>query len=221
MSDVESTPGTWQLDLAEDIDLPGWVWLPQDLEPDLRGAWVAEVAPVVLDLIGAHRPDGTVTTEAMVRDLLEVGLDARSDSASYMMYMTFPVRAPVAVMCHVNLAEATELPDWDDLDGRMQPVDARHIGPGVQISTEFTAETDHGPAQLASVAWLFADDEAALIVNLEPALPELVAHAMVGAGMLMNALSVTRPDGREFHAAPSTAPFIGAEEWAALAEGES
>ena len=221
MSHVKSTPGDWQLDLAEDIDLPGWVWLPQDLETDMRSAWVAEVAPVVLDLIGAHRPDGAVTTEAMVRDLLEDGLDARADSASYMMYMTFPVRAPAAVMCHVNLAEATELPDWDDLEGRMQPVDARHIGPGMQITTEFTADTDHGRAQLASVAWIFADAEAGLIVNLEPALPELIAHAMVGAGMLMNALSVTRPDGRDFHAAPSTAPLLVADEWAAFSEGES
>jgi hypothetical protein len=207
--------------VVEEVDLPGWVWLPEDMEPAQRDSWVEEVVPAVIELIGNPEPDGGSTTSVDVRAVLESGLEARAESPSYMMYLVFPVHAPAAVMCHVNLVQTQDLPDWDDFSGRMHPAQARYLGPGVQITTEVTAETDQGPAELTTLVYIFADAEAGIVVTFEPAFPQLIAQAMVGAGLLINALAVSRPDGTAFEAAPSTAPVIAGDEWPSGSQGVS
>lgn len=219
MSEAEAA--SWQLDLVEDIDLPGWVWLPEDMEPDQRTGWVEEVVPAVVELIGDGQTGSGPSISADVRAVLESGLDARDESPSYMMYMVFPVHAPAAVMCHVNLVQTRDLPGWDDFAGRMHTVEGRNLGPGVQITTELTADTDQGPVEVATVVYVFADEEAGIVITFEPSLPELIAQAMIGAGIFINALSVTRPDGSAFQAAPTTAPIVAGDEWPFDSEGAS
>ena len=220
MADVDSSGG-WSLDLAEDIDLPGWVWLPEDMDADQRRDWLDEVTPMVLELVSAPEGVGEPVSEAEIRGLIESGLDSRADAESYAMYMVWPVRAPAAVMCHVNLARIEDLPAWGDIQGRMHGVEARNLGPGVQITTEVTVDSDDGPEELVTVVYVFADDEASILVNLEPSLPQLVGPAMVGVGMFVNAVAVSRPDGSAFRAQPSTAPIITGDEWPSDEEGVS
>jgi len=216
-----STESGWSLDLAEDIDLPGWVWLPEDMDAAQRRDWVEEVTPAVLDLVSPPGGAEEATSEAEVRGLIESALDSRAGSPSYAMYLVWPVRAPAAVMCHVNLTRTEDLPDWGDLEGRMHGVEARNLGPGVQITTDVTVEGADGPEELVTVIYVFVEDEAAVVINIEPSLPQLVGPAMLGVGMFMNAIAVSRPGGTAFAAQPTTAPLITSDEWDTDAEGVS
>lgn len=219
MSEAASA-SEWSLDLVEDIDLPGWMWLPEDMDAAQRRDWVDEVTPTVLDLVSGSGDGQEPVPEAEVRALIDSALDSRADSESYAMYLVWPVRAPAAVMCHVNLARTEDLPDWGDIEGRMYGVEARNLGPGVQITTDISVEGEDGPEELVTVIYVFAEDEAAIVINLEPSLPQLVGPAMLGAGIFMNALAASRPGGTAFRAQPTTAPIV-ADEWASDAEGES
>lgn len=219
MRPTAQATGSWQLDVADDVDLPGWVWLPEDFQ-GLREAWVDEVTPVILDLIGDSEADQGASAAAEVRAVLESALDTRAESSSYAMYLVWPVHAPAAVMCHVNRARVKDLPGWDELDGVTHAVDAEHIGPGLLVSSRFTADTDQGAAELAAVLLVFADEEDAVVVNLEPSLPQLIAQSMVGLGMLVDALAVTRADGSPFQSLP-IAPTSNLEEWPTDSEGAS
>lgn len=218
---TEPTVGGWALDLVEDIDLPGWVWLPEDMDAAQRRGWVEEILPAVLDLVSVPEVGGEPVTADEVREVIESGLDSRADAESYAMYLLFPVRAPAAVMCHVNLVRTEDLPAWDELQGRLHAVEARNLGPGVQITTEISVDGDDGPQQLVTVIYVFVQEEAAIVVTLEPSLPPLIGSAMVGVGMFMNAVAVTRPDGSPFRAEPTTAPIITGDDWPSDVEGVS
>lgn len=212
MSEVGAT-GDWQLDLVEDIDLAGWVWLPDAFEAGEREAWVDEVVPVLQDHIGAQQVDGTPNAVGDIRGLLNAALDARAESDSYAMYQVWPVHAPAAVMCHVNRVRTEDLPDLDSLEGRrMHRTDGRYIGPGVQVSSRFTADTDDGPMDLAAVYFVFADQEDAVVVHLDPSLPEFIAQSLVGVGIFTNALEVTRGDGTTFSSLVPSG-LIADDEW--------
>ena len=220
MSDAEDPTSQWEVQLAEDVDLPGWVWLPDELAPEERSAYVDEVVPALQDLIGTHQADGTPNTEVDIRAILEAGLDARAKSNSYAMYQVWPVRAPAAVMCHLNRAATEDLPEWDDIDGRRFAAKARYIGPGLQISSRFTADTDQGPAELATVYFVFADGHDSVVVHLEPSVPQLVAHTMMGMGLYLNALNVTKADGSTFTSVASDAT-VADDDWLSDADGVS
>ncbi len=185
------------------MDLPGWVHLPNDLGPADRGKLVDEVVGLLKDLIGDDLPDGTPISEAEIRAVLEAGLDARAESESYALYLVWPVMGPAAVMCHVNRVRTEDLPDWSTLDGRLYAARARHIGPGLQYSTRRTVDTDEGPVELSSVHFVFGDERDGIMINLEESYSSLIAQALVGLSVYMNALAATREDGSRF---TSTAP---------------
>ena len=123
MSEAEAA--SWQLDLVEDIDLPGWVWLPEDMEPTSARGWVEEIVPAVVELVGDGQTGRAPGIAGRRPRGARVGARrSRCSHPSYMMYMVFPVHAPAAVMCHVNLVRTADLPAWDELAGR----DARRGG---------------------------------------------------------------------------------------------
>ncbi|QYJ05590.1 hypothetical protein KUV85_07910 [Nocardioides panacisoli] len=195
----------WSLDFAEDVDLPGWVFLPVGLEEEDRELWLTEVSTALSDLVGSRSIDGVPMTTAEARSVLESGLAARAESESYVLYQVWPVTAPATVLCHVNPVRSEDLPDWSQLEGRIHAAEARYIGPGLQYSTRRTVESDEGPVEVNSVHFVFDDGEAALMLNLEESVSALISQALVGFSLLKNALVMTRDDGSRF---TSTTPAV-------------
>lgn len=195
----------WSLDLVDDIDLPGWVFLPEDLSARDQDLWLTEATALLWGLIQRSLQQNDEANEEMVRTVLRQGLDARSASGSYAMYQVWPRAVPAAVMCHLNVAASQDLPDWRSLDGVLHPAEARYLGPGLQYSTRRRVEG----VDLVSTNFVFDDGDVALMLTLEESLPPLITPALVGLTVLKDALQLARADGSVFTAA---APVVVAKD---------
>lgn len=191
----------WTLEFAEEVDLPGWVFLPELATPEDQDAWITEISDALWEIIGTPVPEDVPTSKTDVREALSAGLAARTESTSFAMYQVWPVAAAATVLCHLNLAAREDLPDWSDSDGVTHAADARYLGPGVQYSTRRPVEGMEG-VEVNSVHFVFADDDVALILSLEEAPAPLISRALVGFTLLKDALRLTRGDGAPFRACP-------------------
>lgn len=188
----------WSLDLVEDIDIPGWVFVPEGLGRPEQEVWLGEAGQLLTEIIGSENSGDPVATAREVRTVLESGLAARADSGSYVIYQVWPVVAPAAVICHVNVVSSNDLPDWSELDGAMHAAEARYIGPGLQFSTRRSVDGPEGPVELNSVHLVFDGGDVALMLTLEESLAPLVSRALTGLTVLKDALQLTRADGTKF-----------------------
>lgn len=192
----------WSLELAEDVDLPGWVHLPGGMSGQDEQRWLTEVSGILMEIVD---PPPSGTSGHSVHDILQAGLDARATSPSYLMYLVWPVASAAAVMCHVNLVASKNLPDWPTLDGTLHAADARYVGPGLQFSTRRAVESADGPVELNSVHFAFDDGEIGLMLTLEESVSPLVSRALVGFVFLKDALRLIRDDGSVFASVPPAA----------------
>lgn len=202
----------WSLELADDVDLPGWIFLPEDLDQSGRELWLTEASDVLSDAIGASYSENPKTVETDVRSMLEIGLEARADSASYLMYQVWPLLAPATVICHVNVVASEDLPDWKSLDGVVHSADARYVGPGLQFSTRREIDTPDGRVELNSVHLAYDAGDVALLLTLEESLAPLVSRALVGFTLLKDALQLRKEDGTLF-ASIAPAELVADEQW--------
>lgn len=201
----------WTLDLVEDIDLPGWIFLPEGLSPREQEQWLAEATTLLWGIIGPSLRADDEMNEAMVRSVFRQGLDARFASGSYAMYQVWPRAVPAAVMCHVNVVASQDLPDWRTLDGVLHLADARYLGSGLQYSTRRRVEGVDN-VDLVSANFIFDDGDVALMLTLEESLPPLITPALVGLTILKDALKLTRADGSAFTAV-APAAVVKDESW--------
>lgn len=188
----------WSLGFGEDVDLPGWLFLPEGLTPSEQDLWVDSAAELLWDVIGSGPATEARGSEAMLRSILADGLAARSASASYATYLVWPVLAPAAVMCHIDFAASDDLPNWKELEGVVHAADARYLGPGLQYSTRRQVAAQDGLLDLSSVHFVFDDGDVALMLTLEESISTLISHAVVGFTRLKDALQVVKGDGTAF-----------------------
>lgn len=200
----------WELEFADQLDLPGWLLLPDGLDAADQETWVAEGTRLLSPIIGTDRGDGVETTEADVREVLVGGLVKRRNSDSYLIYQVWPVAGPFAVYCHVNVVDSEALPDWQAIDGTVHPAEGRHVGPGLQWATHQRVEHEGDNVDLTSVHFVFDDGDVALQLSLEESVAQLIAKTVFAFTTLKDAVRLKRADGSTFTAATPTG--IGTDE---------
>lgn len=194
----------WSIGVAEEVDIPGWLYLPADLSTEEQDTWLDEAGTALVDLIQATAPqlDLPPTIAGQVREVLQAGLSARAESTCELMYQVWPVAGPAAVLCEVNATRTEELPDWKQMPGRVHDAVARHIGPGLQYSTRRVVDEGDGPEDLSAVHFVFADASYAFLLSLQEGPSPLIAQALTPLAIFKDALAVVREDGELFSSTP-------------------
>ncbi len=210
----------WSLGFGEDVDLPGWLFLPEGLASDEQELWLDSATELLWGVIGSGPATEARGTEAMVRSVLAEGLAARATSASHAMYQVWPVLAPAAVMCHVDFAASDDLPNWKEFDGVIHAADARYLGRGLQYSMRRQVDGAEVPIDLSSVHFVFDDGEVALMLTLEESISTLISHAVVGFTRLKDALQVVKTDGTPF-TSTVVPDYVREEQWVLSDDGVS
>ena len=180
----------WTFDLVDDdLDLPGWLFLPPDLDAAGRQQWVAGC---VSDLVGTSLWDEGVVTADLATRLLEEALEQRAESESAAMLQVWPPLAGHTAMCHVNLFPSEGLPAWTELeDAVVQPTDSPHLGPGLEVIASRKLTLDDGEVvDLTGVHFVFDDGELTVMVSLDETLTTLIAIALPALVALLHNLRV-------------------------------
>ena len=197
------------VELVGDVDIPGWVFIPEDLSLAEQELWLTEVTTALCDYIRAAEPQQSGALESEVRSVLEAGLVARARSDSYLMYQVWPVAAPAATMCHVNLAASEDIP-WSQMEGTFHEAHAQYVGPGTQFSRHDVIESEYGSLEVVAVHFIFDDGDTALMMHLEESLSSLISPSLVRFAVFKDSVRVVRGDGRYFASRPR--PGVVADE---------
>ncbi len=180
----------WTLDLVDDdLDLPGWLFLPPDLDAAGRQQWLAAC---VSDLDGTPLWDEGVVTTELATQLLEEALAHRAEAESVAMLQVWPPLAGHTAMCHVNFFPSDGLPSWTEMeDAVVQPTDAPHLGPGLEVITSRKLTLDDGEVvDLTGVHFVFDDGELTVMVSLDETLTTLISIALPALVALIHNLRV-------------------------------
>ena len=86
----------WAVELVDDLDVPGWLPVPEGLTPAERERWVDETSSMLDELVGTPRWDGEATTIEDIRGLLQMALDERETSEAYALFQVWPVMSAAA-----------------------------------------------------------------------------------------------------------------------------
>lgn len=180
----------WTLDLVDDdLDLPGWLFLPPDLDAAGRQQWLAAC---VSDLEGTPLWDEGVVTTELATQLLQEALMHRAEAESAAMLQVWPPLAGHTAMCHVNLLPSAGMPSWTEMeDAVVQPTDSPHLGPGLEVITSRKLTLDDGEVvDLTGVHFLFDDGELTVMVSLDETLTTLISIALPALVALIHNLRV-------------------------------
>lgn len=172
---------------------PGWLLVPEFGSTSERAAWVAQR----LEELEAASPEQIPWAHREVLGtLLEVADDRRRDDDDY-LFQVWPLDVPACAFVHVACGV---LPDDAYLPGPGDGLlyDASELGQGVQIP--YTEEMPEGEA--LGMRFLFVQGRDAVIVDVEPTSPVLLAGVMPGMHGLLQSLKVTRSNGSRFVADP-------------------
>lgn len=200
-----SAPAEWVVQFTEDIDIPGWFFIPEGVGTDEQNQWVAENAHELRSLVGTNRWDGEPATETDIEDILRLAFDERASTDSDALFQVWPVPFPATVLCHLNLVASSTLPSWRDVGGIVHPLSSPHLGDGVQVSTRGIEDG----VEVSSVHLVFSNGDVALMLSVEEAPALLVARVLPELMFLSEALRLERPDGT---------PFVGTLPTGQLAE---
>ncbi|GGR60122.1 hypothetical protein J2S40_004363 [Nocardioides luteus] len=189
------TDNVWALDLVEEVEVPGWLFIPSDLGPDERREWIAAAAG---ELIGESGWDGQPMGQAEVHETLLSALAERDATDSIAVFQVWPPLNGDAATCHIGVYPTAEMPDWLDSDAVVHRFEAPHIGSGIQCSTKRALPNDGGPdVELSGVHFIFRNETSTLVVSLAEAFEPLTVYALRGVLALLHSLRLVRPDTEE------------------------
>lgn len=195
------TEHDWTLDLVdEDLELPGWRFLPPDLDAAEREQWLAESAA---DLEGSPGWDEEVVTAQRARELLEEALDQRGISESLAMLQVWPPLGGQTAMCHVNILPSEAMPSWTELDDAVvHATDSAHLGPGLEVITNRTITLEGvDDVEVTGVHFIFDDGEVTVMVSLDETLTTLIAFTLPAlVALIHNLRVVNKTDDTAFQA---------------------
>lgn len=195
----QRTDDEWELDVTEDVEVPGWFFVPAAMDEAQARQWLAEGVAALGPVIGVPGWDEQPTTEAQVREVLQQAIDARAESDALALFQVWPVVGAAAVMCRVAVVRSDTLPGPDDTDAVARPIGAPHVGPGVQYSTSRTLGSGADQVVLSSLHLVFDDGDVALALSLEESVAPLIAHATPGLAILKDVIRMRRVrDGAPF-----------------------
>lgn len=198
---------TWTVELVDDLEVAGWIPVPEGLVQSEREKWVTDTADLLGELVGTPRWDGEKSTIEDVRAILRMALDEREKSDAYALFQVWPVMSTAAAMCHVYVVESASVPDLTEWEGVIHAAHAEHIGPGVQLSTRKELVFEGGAVAVDSVNYVFGDGEILLFVGMDECIPQLAAHVVGGLTALKDILRMVRDDGKVFESVlPPGAP---------------
>jgi hypothetical protein len=193
----------WTLELVEDdIDLSGWLFLPQGMTPDERDVWIATAAS---EVVGNDDMEGAPITAEGARDVLEAGLAERAAVSSQAMFQIWPSLWGVVAMCHINIVQSRELPAWEEVeDAVLHRTEAEHLGPGLQCTTRRAIEVEKDlHVELIGVHVVFDDGEVAVVLSLSESVSPLITRALPTFVRVMENLRLVRTsDGTSFASIP-------------------
>jgi hypothetical protein len=196
---------SWQLELASELHMADWLWVPADLSAGQRAEWTAEAEETLAQLV--QDPDGAPVDRAPVRGMLEAALEVRESSPSALVFLVCPLLAPVGTLCHVTLLASSGDEPWPDEDGLVvQRVSGSHVGDGIQVSTRRTVDEDGVALEMSSVHLVFDDRTTAVMLSLQEGPATVVAAAMPGLAMLMDTLRLVQGEQVFRGVAPSWLP---------------
>jgi len=191
-------PEAWGIDVVDDLEIAGWVFVPTGIEPQDHERWIRETASKLGEVVGNEGFEGETVTFEDVRPILQNALDERERAHSVAMFQVWPVQGPAAVYCHVSILSNDGLPDWTEIGAVVHSIEAPHIGPGLQVATRRTIEVEGDPVELASVNLVFDNGEVTLLLTIDESLAPLVAYALPGLLLLMESIRLVRADGVPF-----------------------
>ncbi|UFU03366.1 hypothetical protein LQF12_01775 [Ruania suaedae] len=205
-------PVAWTLDVVEDVQVPGWFFVPAGLAAAEQEQWLAECREALVEITEAQGLDAGELDSQRLRSELLGGLEARAASPSLALFQVWPAGALGSVLCHVSVLASSDLPDWTGIGAAVHPIEAAHLGPGLQCSIRRTVEVDKEPVELASVHLVFDDGETTLMLSLTEALAPVVAYALPGFLTLMESIRMVADDGRPFRSLPPSG-LVAEEPW--------
>ena len=195
--------GTWSLEVVEpDIDLRGWLFVPEGMDAAEQARWVAAAAS---EVIGASDLEGRPLSAEAAREILEAGLARRAATESHAVYQVWPPLRGLTAICHISVLTGAGSPVLSEpgQDAIVHPAEAEHIGPGLQRSTRRTVHLDEDlDIELASVQFVFDDGHTTLVVGLEETVAPLVTHALPVLVQLVQNLRLTTDHGQFAAVAP-------------------
>lgn len=191
----------WVLDLVdEELELPGWRFLPTDLNEADQLQWLAES---VADLEGSPGWDEEVVTADGARELLLEALEQRAGSESLAMLQVWPPLAGQTAMCHVNIVASEAMPSWTDMeDAVVHPADSPYLGPGVEVITNRKVTLEGvDDVDVTGVHLIFDNGEITVMLSLDETLTALISITLPALVALMQNLRVLNTaDGTTFQA---------------------
>lgn len=188
----------WGIDLAEDIDVPGWLFIPEGMDSRERARWVKESLDEVSRISDGALGGGRDTTESEVRAVLEWGIEERRRSPSLAVFQVWPMRYPTAVMSHINVVPSAGLPSWAQSEAVVHPIEAPHVGPGLQCTVKDVVWEDGQRFDLTSMHLIFDNGDVTLMLSIDEAPTPLITFALPGLFMLMDNITMARRDGLPF-----------------------
>ncbi|QOR71293.1 hypothetical protein IM660_03030 [Ruania alkalisoli] len=195
---------TWFLDVVDDLQIPGWFYVPGNMSSSEQREWLAACLEALPTAIGTRGYDGNEIGPDDVLPSLREALEIRSTSPSHGIFQVWPTRGPGSVFCHVTILDTAVAPRWSELDAVCHSIDAPHIGPGLQCSIEGVVERDGTRMDTASVHLVFDDGETTLMLSINESFAPLVAYALPGLVALMESVRMVDAGGRQFRSiAPS------------------
>jgi len=180
----------WTFDLVDDaLDLPGWLLLPPELDPAQRQQWVSDAAD---DLEGLTTWEGDPVSRGELTELLEEGLELRDGSQSLVMFQIWPPLAKRTAICHINILASDGLPAWAELqDAVVQPVEAAHLGEGLQLVTQDTVTLEGVEGvSITGLHFIFDNGEVTVMLSLDETLTPLVSGNLASLVALMENVKV-------------------------------
>lgn len=206
------TDDGWALSLVDpDLDLPGWLLVPEGMDDAQRAAWLDQA---VADFEGIETWEGTELDGAAVREVLESGLEQRAASDALALLQVWPTLAGQAAVCYIDILPSEAMPDWTDGDAIVHPVSSPHLGPGLHLVTQRTSRQPDGTeVEVASAGFYFDDGEVTVMISLDEIFTPLVTVNLPALVALMQNIGVVHTGTGKTFAAVAPTGLVDTDEW--------
>lgn len=206
------TERVWSLDLVDEIEAPGWLFIPEFQDAEEKDRWISLASEEAATQAGW---DGELLEADEIRDVLYAGLLEQAEADAVASFQVWPPFGGVAVMCHLSLFPSEAMPDWAQIGAQVDAVDATNIGPGIRCTTRrmIPSGDESGNVEYVGTYFVFDDGSTTLTLSLGEAYAPLIVRALPGAMTLLENLRLISPvDGQVFqsvaiHGAEEEAPW--------------
>lgn len=186
---------TWQL--AAHASTPGWIEIPDIGQSDVP-AWLDRAQS---DVEQFWQGNWTADVALQVRVFLEHAQETRSpDDGLKLLY--WPARQPAVVSIRVRATASIPLSLWLDAGYSADSYSAPLIGHGAELLKDAVYRDNGTDIRAITANYVFTSGDACVLVTVDPAPVEFVAHMTPSFHALMRTLEVTRPDGVRFKGVP-------------------